>query len=399
MKNRFDYPTVKHDITVTDIMIPNASGELIEGCRINISGPGLPGIHYPYVNPNTPPLLQRLSLPDLLRNADEERPPLWGNYWQQGQLCMLAGDMGSGKSTLALQLGKALAMGNSLLGKANGCQTQKVLFIGFELSGPDLLLRYGKPVISDNFFYVNLNADAFATQRATLGERMVTALDDMITETGATVVIIDQPDRMHLSPAMWNYFMLKLNALKVQKGLSILITLNNKPRNLSKAPTVGNIYKSNLLAPHADSIVAIANHARKENRNYIKLLKNSNQPFAQNALMEVFEMVLQNTQILLQPRGTEHEEKVLHPTAAERKNTLMITAENMRRRGYTFREIAVELEMPERTVRSWVSCIEVGEEETINTRSSSLKIPPPVQETHLQGEGFNNLRIRKIPFK
>ncbi|UPT68443.1 MAG: helix-turn-helix domain-containing protein [Sphingobacteriales bacterium JAD_PAG50586_3] len=233
------------------------------------------------------------------------------------------------------------------------------------MSGADMRMRYGSGEVSENLFYANLNADAFATGRATLGERLVTLLDDMVKETGAEVVIIDQPDRMHLQPAMWNYFMLKLNALKVQQGVSILITLNNKPRNLSKAPTISSLYKSNLLAPHADSIVCIANHCRQEGKRYIKLLKNTALPLGENALVEVLEIGLQNNEILLQPPtilsvqvcGTEQEEKVLQPTATERRNARMILAEEMRCQGMSFRDIAIAMELPERTVRSWVSFI------------------------------------------
>ncbi|UPT68714.1 MAG: hypothetical protein M0D57_08865 [Sphingobacteriales bacterium JAD_PAG50586_3] len=133
-----------------------------------------------------------------------------------------------------------------------------MLFIGFELGAADMRMRYGEGEVSENFFYANISADAFASGRATLGERLVASLDEMVAETNAEVVIIDQPDRMHLQPAMWNYFMLKLNEMKVQKGISILITLNNKPRNLSKAPTISSFYKSNLLAPHADSIICLS---------------------------------------------------------------------------------------------------------------------------------------------
>lgn len=360
MRKDVHYPTVKHDITVTDIMIPNSSGELIEGCRINISGPGLPGIHYPAPDPDAPQVLQRYSLTDLLKNADVERPKLWGDYWQQGQLCLLTGDMGTGKSTLALQVGKALAMGNSLLGRANNSKSQNVLYIGFELSGPDLLQRYGAPVISDNFMYANLNSDAFAPGRGAAGNHLLTQLDTMLDETGAEVLIIDQPDRLHLQPAMWNYFMLKLNTLKVKKGLSILITLNNKPRNISKAPTVGSMYKSSLLAPHADSIISVANHGRTDGLRYIKILKNNGCHIEENAPVTVFKIVLQNRCFLLQPCGLQPEGKVQPLTAAQRRSATMIKAEDMRRAGYTFKEIADELELPERTIRSWVSFVEVG---------------------------------------
>jgi hypothetical protein len=428
MKLPFNPPVVKHDIQFIKTMEPNAQGEMVEKRIVRISGPPLPGIEIPYNDPNLPNLLQRYSLTEVLNKPTKQPEKLWGNYWQTGQLCILAGDMGTGKSTVAIRLARAVAEGQPFLGQRENeseneeithpvtpqaCHLRpdeslhpfgrasqegikrKVLFIGFELSGADMRMRYGDGEVSENLFYANLNADAFATGRATLGERLVNALDDMVAETEAQVVIIDQPDRMHLQPAMWNYFMLKLNALKVQQGVSILITLNNKPRNLSKAPTISSLYKSNLLAPNADSIVCIANHCRQEGKRYIKLLKNTSQPLGENTLPEVLEIVVknnypdihrrdaQNSHFLLQPPtilsvqacGTEREEKVLLPTATERRNARMISAEEMRRQGMSYRDIASAMELPERTVRSWVSFIEEGEarsEESVCRQRSFL---------------------------
>lgn len=413
-------------------MEPNAQGEMVEKRIVRISGPPLPGIETPYIDPSVPDVLKRYSLTDILNQPVKPVEKLWGNYWQTGQLCILAGDMGTGKSTLAIRLARAVAEGQPYLGQreneseseeithpvtpqachptgataSTGSQEginpddkcrdagAKVLFIGFELGAAEMRMRYGEGEVPDNFFYANISADAFASGRATLGERLVASVDKMVEETEAEVVIIDQPDRMHLQPAMWNLLMLKLNALKVSRGVSVLITLNNKPRNLSKAPTISSIYKSNLLAPHADSIVAIANHCRAQGKRYIKLLKNTAQPIDLNALPEVLEIVVKNNypdihrrdtqktttddecqgsqkaKISLQPPtilsvqacGTEREEKVLLPTATERRNMRMIEAEEMRRQGMSFRDIARRMELPERTVRSWVSFIGARDE-------------------------------------
>jgi hypothetical protein len=222
-----------------------------------------------------------------------------------------------------------------------------------------------------------------------VGERLVKSLDKMVEETDAQILIIDQPDRMYLQPAMWNYFMLKLNELKVLRGLSILLTLNNKPRNLSKAPTISSMYRSSLLSPHADSIVCIANHCRAEGKRYLKQLKNIGGPIVQNTHPEVLEIGLQNNNIYLQPCGVEREENVLLPTATERRNARMMEAEGMRRQGMGFREIAERMELPERTVRSWVGFIkkEIESVNEINTPSPLRSTPPTL------GGEFTDLEI------
>ena len=484
MKRPFNPPTVKHDISVRPRMVPDENGNLVEkGCIVNISGPGLPGIHYPYEDVSLPSILQLQNLNDLFAMEPEAPVKLWGDYWQSGQLYLLTGDMGVGKSTLAISLGRAIAEGHPFLDQRNsssqhpslsrylsgpspkveglekintpsprdsyrdrGTPTDatvstvsptlggeftdlemthpvtllachpsqeginpddkcrdagaKVLFVGFELGARDMMMRYGGGEVSGNFVYANLNADAFGEGRANVGERLVKSLDKMVEETEASVLIIDQPDRMYLQPAMWNYFMLKLNELKVLRGLSILLTLNNKPRNLSKAPTISSMYRSNLLAPHADSIVCIANHCRAEGKRYLKQLKNTGGPMVQNTHLEVVEIGLQKTttddecqgaqkaQIILQPPtilsvqacGFEREEKVLLPTATERRNRRMIEAEEMRRQGMGFREIADRMELPERTVRSWVGFIK-EEIESENENEREINTPSPLRGT------------------
>ncbi|UPT68442.1 MAG: AAA family ATPase [Sphingobacteriales bacterium JAD_PAG50586_3] len=110
MKKPFNPPTVKHDIEHFKIMEPNAKGEMVEKHIVRISGPGLPGIDYPYEDESLPKVLQRYSLADVLNTPPKKPEKLWGNYWQSGQLCILAGDMGTGKSTVAIQLAKSLSL-------------------------------------------------------------------------------------------------------------------------------------------------------------------------------------------------------------------------------------------------------------------------------------------------
>ncbi|UPT68715.1 MAG: AAA family ATPase [Sphingobacteriales bacterium JAD_PAG50586_3] len=110
MKKPFNPPTVKHDIQLIKTMEPNAKGEMVEKHIVRVTGPGLPGIDYPYKDPSVPDVLKRYSLTDELNKPIKPPEKLWGNYWQTGQLCILAGDMGTGKSTVAIRLAKSLSL-------------------------------------------------------------------------------------------------------------------------------------------------------------------------------------------------------------------------------------------------------------------------------------------------
>jgi hypothetical protein len=438
MKNPANYPTVKHNISLHPRMVPDENGELVQkGSIIRIEGPGLPGIHYDYEDPSLPQLLTVKPIAELLKKPAMPRRKLWGDYWHAGQLCLLTGDMGVGKTTVGLQLARAIAEGHNGLTPdpspkergeiesgnerergeiervnererdgveithpvtAEPCHPsqeginknkvgEKVVFMGFELAGEDLTSRLGGGEVNENFIYANI---AGGVKQQDMAERLPKSIEKLLSETDAKVLIIDQPDRLHFTPAAWNLFMLKLNEVKVQRGVSILLILNNKPRNLSKPPTISSMYRSNQLAPHADSIVCIANHGRKEGKRYLKLLKNTRLPLpAENAPVEVFEIGIQNVhpddkcrdaqnvQIILQPPtilsvqacGEEDGEKVVQLSPLAKRNKLMMDAEDYRYAGMSFREIAVKMELPERTVRRWVGFIK-AEIERVNERES-----------------------------
>lgn len=415
MKNPANYPTVKHNISLHPRMVPDENGELVQkGSIIRIEGPGLPGIHYDYEDPSLPQLLMVKPIAELLKKPAMPRRKLWGDYWHAGQLCLLTGDMGVGKTTVGLQLARAIAEGRSFLAQSvneNECEDsphpnplpegegvthpvtplachpsveginknkvgEKVVFIGFELAGEDLTSRLGVDVVNENFIYANI---AGGVKQQDMAERLPKSIEKLLSETDAKVLIIDQPDRLHFTPSAWNLFMLKLNEVKVQKGISILLILNNKPRNLSKAPTISSMYRSNQLAPHADSIVCIANHGREEGKRYFKLLKNTRLPLpAENAPVEVFKIGVQNVQILLQRCGEEDGEKVVQLSPLAKRNKLMMEAEDYRYAGMSFREIAVKMELPERTVRRWVSFIKAEIESVNESESDELEITHPV---------------------
>jgi hypothetical protein len=118
--------------------------------------------------------------------------------------------------------------------------------------------------------------------------------------------------------------------------------------------------KSNLLAPFADSIVALANHSQQEGLRYIRTLKNTHRRLPpEDAPVEIFELGLQNGCFLLESYGTQAIDNVVKLTASAKRNKLMIEAEEYRHEGRSFREIAIKLDLPERTIRSWVGFIKV----------------------------------------
>ncbi|UPT68048.1 MAG: AAA family ATPase [Sphingobacteriales bacterium JAD_PAG50586_3] len=80
-------------------------------------------------------------------------PPLWRNYWSEGELCVLAGDTGAGKTLLSVTIAKEIA---------KGCETiapRKVLYIGHDYDTRGFAERYGKSdaEADGNFFFALFN--------------------------------------------------------------------------------------------------------------------------------------------------------------------------------------------------------------------------------------------------
>lgn len=295
----------------------------------------------------------------LADTVPNEGVPLFGPYWRVGQLAVLAGDTGVGKSTLALQLARAIATGTEVLGQANGMGAQKVLFVGFELSGLGFKQRFGPTDGCDNFRYANLRAEAFLPEYGNAGQKLLNGLERMLKETGAKVVIIDQADRLHLSTAEWNYLLLRLSELRVKQGVSALLVVSHRARNLRAAAGLQHIYRHTQLVPHADTVFCLCQHGRNDSYRYIQVHKNTAGGGRPGSAVAVYEAGEQNGHYTLQPRGVEGCENVLPKSARELLIETKLEAEDLRRQGHSYRSIGKRMGLPESTIRSWVGCVEL----------------------------------------
>ena len=358
-------------------------------------------------------------------------------YWSERELCILAGDNGVGKSLMALQVARELVKNPLLRGVPNevkaGCvladtthlpsatprystdakvstvspqeeilthpvtplachpsqegisSLNKVLYIDWELTEEDFVRRWGGTEVPENFFWAGFNADFTLPEH--VKERTHWLIDNFATtvrETGANIVIIDQPDRLHLSPQKWNDFLVKLKGLMQKYSLSVMIVLSNKTRHLSRPCGLNNVPKGNILIPCADSVVMMAQNQRRTCERYFKVLKNRNRALAENLeFVDIIELENLDGYLHIHPWGYQRERDMLPPNAAERKNQRIMEAEKLWNSGLSCLEVGEQMMVAESTVKGWLRPLISGHLTSNSEKYSSQPFPLP------RGEGRN----------
>ncbi len=217
----------------------------------------------------------------------KERPipkMLFGEFWFQGELCILYADANNGKSILAVQIGNAISSGQQINGFKIEAKKQPVLYFDFELSDKQFENRYSKDFqnhfkFSNDFIRVEINPDAEVPEGKSVLDILNTSIEISIIETGAKVLIIDNITylRNETEKARDALPLMKdLKALKSKFGLSILALAHTPKRDLSKPITKNDLQGSKMLINFCDSAFAIGESCADKSLRYLKQIKARN---------------------------------------------------------------------------------------------------------------------------
>jgi hypothetical protein len=218
----------------------------------------------------------------LVLNQNTPVPPmLFGEFWHQGELCILFADTNAGKSVLAVQIGNAIA-GRHCMEPFGWAPQSNVVYIDFELSAKQFQARYTHNEViyqfSDGFYRAEFNPAADMPLDFTdYDEYMNSVIEYAITATGATVVIIDnitclRSGTEHASKAL--PLMRHLKALKTKHRLSILVLAHTPKRNAGVPISRNDLQGSKMLINFADSAFAIGiSHQQEGSLRYLKQVK------------------------------------------------------------------------------------------------------------------------------
>lgn len=216
---------------------------------------------------------------------------LFGEFWHEGEICILFSDSNLGKSILAVQIADSISKGQPIPGFRLEAPQQKVLYFDFELSPKQFEVRYSVKNESlkvfenhyqfdkSNLLRVEISPEAEPPTETTFENYLNQSLEQSIIETGAKILIIDnitylknETERSKDALPLMKY----LKALKSKYGLSILALAHTPKRDLSRPITQNDLGGSKMLYNFIDSCFAIGQSNTDKNLRYIKQIKARN---------------------------------------------------------------------------------------------------------------------------
>jgi RecA-family ATPase len=209
---------------------------------------------------------------------------LFGEFWFEGELCILFADTNLGKSILAVQIGNSISKGEHIHGFKLETSKQPILYFDFELSDKQFENRYSIKFeqhynFDNNFIRVEINPDATIPEVQTFEDYLNHSLERSITETGAKILIIDNLTYLKNETEKAKDalpLMKHLKALKNKYGLSILALAHTPKRDLTKPITRNDLSGSKMLINFCDSSFSIGESHSDKNLRYLKQIKQRN---------------------------------------------------------------------------------------------------------------------------
>jgi hypothetical protein len=277
---------------------------------------------------------------------------LFGEFWFEGELCILFADTNLGKSILAVQIGNSISKGEQINGFKLETQKQPILYFDFELSDKQFENRYSIKFeqhynFDSNFIRVEINPEANIPEAQTFEDYLNYSLERSITETGAKVLIIDNLTYLKNETEKAKDalpLMKHLKALKNKYGLSILALAHTPKRDLSKPITRNDLQGSKMLINFCDSSFSIGESHIDKNLRYIKQIKqrNTEQIYdAENVCVCQIDKPFNFLLFEFVNFGKEWEH--LKQQTENDKENLKAKVNELKQQGRSFREIGAEL--------------------------------------------------------
>lgn len=217
-----------------------------------------------------------------LAEREPEPKMLFGEFWRQGEICILFADTNVGKSVLAVQIANSISRHSQIRPFALKTRSKKVLYVDFELSTQQFYTRYrdekGNYNFNDKFIRAGFNPGADTPPDGYLyDEYVIAGIEYKIQLVGAGVLIIDNITCLRggiENSAVALALMTKLKALKTRYNLSILVLAHTpKRRNPCRPLSPDDLQGSKLIINFADSAFAIGRSSEKKGLCYLRQIK------------------------------------------------------------------------------------------------------------------------------
>lgn len=209
---------------------------------------------------------------------------LFGEFWYEGEICILFADTNQGKTILAVQIGDSVSKGLQIKGFKLEAEKQPILYFDFELCDKQFENRYSINFdqhyeFDDYFIRGEINPDADIPENSTFEDFLNESIERSIIETNAKVLIIDNLTYLKNETEKARDalpLMKSLKTLKNKHQLSILALAHTPKRDLSKPITRNDLQGSKMLINFCDSSFAIGESHSDKNLRYLKQIKQRN---------------------------------------------------------------------------------------------------------------------------
>ena len=289
---------------------------------------------------------------------------LFGEYWFEGELCILFADSNVGKSILAVQIGDSISKGMSIGGFRLEAEAQSIIYFDFELSEKQFETRYSKDFeehysFSDNFYRAEINSDdSLLHGFPSFEDYLNDSLEKAVVDTGAKVLIIDNLTYLRTEnekakdalPLMKN-----LKSLKNKYGLSIMALAHTPKRDLSKPITGNDLQGSKMLMNFCDSAFSIGQSHKDKSTRYLKQIKSRNTEIiydTENVCLCHLDKPHNFLQFEFLGFGSE-QEHLRHFTENDKKQAISEVTE-LKKQGVPNTEIARRYGVSEGAIRKWI---------------------------------------------
>lgn len=321
---------------------------------------------------------------------------LFGEFWFEGEICVLFADSNVGKSALAVQIADSVSKGISIGHLSCEVAAEPVLYFDFELSSRQFASRYSQNVngftmneyqFSDNFIRVALNPDATLSDDDDFEDELFHNLEQLIRGKDAKIVIIDnitylRNDNEQAKNAL--RLMKRLKFLKERHGLSVLVLAHTPKRDLTRELTQNDLAGSKQLINFCDSSFAIGKSQQDESIRYLKQIKerNTHKVYGTDNVC-IAELVKEGNCLRFQFNGFDEESEHLFVKHRNENNDDVIKILEMHDAGKTQREISKELNVALGKVNR---LLRRGLEERMNSFDSEVKGIDGVHVVHCSQE-------------
>ena len=298
---------------------------------------------------------------------------LFGEFWFEGELCILFADTNQGKSTLAVQIADSISKGQAIPGFKLEAKKQAVLYFDFERSpkqfeAPYSIKNESEGVFEKHYlwdealFRVEMDPRADILPGVNIDQHISASIEAGIEITQAKVLIIDNLTYLKSDTEKSKDaapFIKNLQLLIDKHGCSILVLAHTPKRDLSKPITRNDLQGSKRLIDFCDSAFAIGECHQDKGIKYLKQIKVRAMEFMydkDNVIVCQLHKPYNFLKFEFLRFGSEREH-LKEYTENDKEERIALVLE-LKRQGRTNVEIARNLGVSEGAIRKWLKKVE-----------------------------------------